>query len=436
MTTAMTPEAKRALLKTLVKKARSQDAPAEAPALPPQTQWRAFSDHPGYLDLKRRQHELVALGIDNPYFATSDGIACGTARVQGRELVTYSTYNYLGLAGEARVSAAAKAAIDQYGTSASASRIAAGERPVYQALEVAIAATVGVDAALTFVGGHATNVAAIGHLFGPGDLLICDSLIHNSVLVGCQASGARQVLFPHNDMAALEALMTRMRADYQRVVVLVEGVYSMDGDIAPLDQLLAIKARHDVMLFVDEAHSLGVLGARGRGLAEHFGIDPASVDIWMGTLSKALASCGGYIAGSAALIEYLKYTTPGFIYTCGLPPATAAAALAALAVIAAEPERVSRLRDRARLFLELARSHGLNTGLSSGSAVVPIIVGDSMRCLRLSNRLRDAHGLHVMPVIYPAVEDGASRLRFFLSEAHSEAQVRTAVAAVVSELAS
>ena len=185
---------------------------------------------------------------------------------------------------------------------------------------------------------------------------------------------------------------------------------------------------------VDEAHSLGVLGRTGAGLREHFGVDGTDVDIWMGTLSKTLASCGGYIAGEHALVEYLKYSAPGFLYSVGMPPPAAAAALAALRVMRSEPERVARLQERGRRFLELARSRGLNTGHSAGFSVVPVIVGSSIKAARLSNALFE-RGINVQPIIYPAVEEKAARLRFFLSCSHSDAQLRDTVDAVAEELA-
>jgi 8-amino-7-oxononanoate synthase len=203
----------------------------------------------------------------------------------------------------------------------------------------------------------------------------------------------------------------------------------MDGDIPDLPGLIAIKQRHKAFLMVDEAHSLGVLGATGGGLRQHFGVAGTQVDIWMGTLSKALAGCGGYIAGERALIENLKYAAPGFVYSVGISPPLAAASLAALRVMQKEPERVERLQCRSQQFLELARSHGIDTGLSQGRAVIPAIVGSSLKAVKLSQRLFE-RGINVQPIIYPAVEEGASRLRFFISCMHSTAQLQTVVEAV------
>ena len=211
---------------------------------------------------------------------------------------------------------------------------------------------------------------------------------------------------------------------------MIEGVYSAAGDIPELARFVEVKSRHSAMLMVDEAHSLGVLGATGRGLAEHAGVAPRDVDIWMGTMSKSLASCGGYIAGSAALVEYLKYTAPGFVYSVGLTPSNAAAALAALQKLQREPERVTVLRQRSELFLSLCRDAGLDTGGSAGTPIVPVIVGDSLRAARLSAMLFD-EGINVQPMVAPSVPNDRARLRFFMACTHTEEEIRCTVATLV-----
>ncbi|CAN5351887.1 hypothetical protein BH09GEM1_BH09GEM1_04830 [soil metagenome] len=389
---------------------------------------------PEYRALKGRLAEVVAGDTISPYFAVHEGISGATARVGDRELLNFSNYNYLGLSGHPDVTAAAQRAAEQYGTSVSASRIVSGERPLHAELETALARFTGTEAALVFVGGHATNVATLSHLMGPGDLVLCDSLIHNSALQGAAFSGARWVTFPHNDWSAADAMLAEMRQRHRRAIVVIEGAYSADGDIPDLARFVEVKSRHGAMLMVDEAHSLGVLGLTGRGIAEHAGVDPASIDVLMGTLSKTLASCGGYIAGSGALVEYLKYTAPGFVYSVGITPPNAAAALEALRILDAEPERVARVRERADLFAQLARAAGLDTGRSGGTGVVPVIVGDSMRAVRISQALFAA-GVNVQPMISPAVPNDEARLRFFVSSEHTAAQLRSAVNAVIEALA-
>jgi len=218
------------------------------------------------------------------------------------------------------------------------------------------------------------------------------------------------------------------------VLIAIEAVYSMDGDFPDLARFVEVKKKHRAMLLVDEAHSLGTMGRSGRGIGEHAGIERSDVELWMGTLSKSLASCGGYIAGSAELVEYLKYTAPGFVYSVGLSPPNAAAALAALTLLRREPERVARLRELSALFLALARGRGLDTGLSGGTPIVPVIIGTSVKCLLLSRALFN-RGIIVQPIIHPAVPERAARLRLFITTNHTEAQIRSAVGAIVEELA-
>jgi 7-keto-8-aminopelargonate synthetase-like enzyme len=207
----------------------------------------------------------------------------------------------------------------------------------------------------------------------------------------------------------------------------------MDGDIANLPKFIELKKRYKTALMIDEAHSIGVLGKSGHGIGEYFGVNPTDVDLWMGTLSKSFASCGGYIAGNHALIEYLKYTAPGFVYSVGISPPNAAAALAAIRLLNVEPERVELLHQRAKLFLQLAKERGLNTGLSYDSAVIPVIIGNSLQCIQLSQALF-YRGINVQPVIYPAVSEQTARLRFFMSCTHSEEEIRFTVETVADEL--
>jgi 7-keto-8-aminopelargonate synthetase-like enzyme len=271
-------------------------------------------------------------------------------------------------------------------------------------------------------------------MFGPGDLILHDALAHNSIVQGSILSGARRRPFPHNDWRELDRLLTELRGEYRRVLIAIEGVYSMDGDIPDLPRFIEIKKRHKAFLMIDEAHSVGVLGRRGRGIGEFYDVHPADVDIWMGTLSKALGSSGGYVAGNKELIEYLKYTAPGFVFSCGISPSATAAALAAIQLLEEEPERVANLRDRSKLFLTLAKQRGLNTGTSKDSPVVPIILGNSHLCLAVSQALAQ-RGISAMPILHPAVEEKAARLRFFINSNHTEEQIRYTIEVLAEELA-
>ncbi len=394
--------------------------------------WCRFDMHPDYQQLRILNEGASRLGVDNPFFRVHEGCAGATTVIDGRTYTNFSSYNYLGLAGHPDVNRAAKAAVDRFGTSASASRLVSGERPVHGELEQALADLHGVEDCVVFVSGHATNVSTIGHLFGPKDLIVHDALIHNSALIGSQLSGARRMAFAHNDWQALDHLLDQCRLQYERVLIVVEGLYSMDGDIPDLPRFVEIKRRHRAFLMVDEAHSLGVLGEGGLGIQEHFGLDGADVDIWMGTLSKALASCGGYIAGERALVEHLKCAAPGFVYSVGMPPPQAAAALAALRVLRAEPHRARLLQARGQRFLEAARRRGLDTGLSMGFSVIPAITRSSLKAARLADAL-NRRQINVQPILYPAVQERAARLRFFISSEHTEAQIDATVAALADE---
>ncbi len=409
-----------------------QDAGA-APRPAPVRAAPSFADLPGLEEIRLQRHAGEQLGLADPFFLVHDGRAGAETEIGGRRLVNFSSYDYLGLNGHPAVAEAAARAMERFGTSASASRVVAGERPGHRTLEAALARHYGTEDCLVMVSGHATNVSALGTLLGPADWILHDSLIHNSVVTGAALSRAKRRSFPHNDLAALGALLDGLAGQPGRVLVVVEGLYSMDGDAPDLAGLVALKRRHGFWLMVDDAHGLGTLGSRGRGLFEHAGVDPAGVDIWMGTLSKTLASCGGYIAGCRDLVDFLKHSAGGFVYSVGLSPPLAAAAEAALALLHAEPERVARLQRNGERFVARARAEGLDAGPAIGRAVVPLIVGDSVKAVALSERL-SRRGINVQPIIHPAVPERASRLRFFVGADHTLEQIDAAVDAAAAEM--
>jgi len=392
-----------------------------------------FTALPEYQALRVQRAMADMLKIEVPFFRPHEGRAADTTVIGGRTALNFSTYDYLGLNGDPRVVEAAKQAIDRYGTSVGASRPTAGERAIYRELETALARFHNTEDALCFVSGHATNVSVIGSLLSSKDVIFADAFAHNSIIEGAKLSGATCLIFPHNDLDALEALVRENRSRFRRAMIAVEGLYSMDGDVCDLARLIAIKRHFDAWLLVDEAHSSGVLGERGRGIAEEQNIDPGEVEIWMGTLSKAFVSTGGYIAGSRPLIEFLKTHCPGFVYSVGMPPAMAAAALAALQIIKGEPDRVAALRANGSLFLQRARAAGLDVGQSIGASIVPVIVGDTPMTVVLSNRLLN-HGLYVTPIIFPAVGAKQGRLRFFITSRHTQEQIEAAVDLTAQEL--
>ncbi|MGC8468086.1 MAG: aminotransferase class I/II-fold pyridoxal phosphate-dependent enzyme [Acidithiobacillus sp.] len=392
-----------------------------------------FRKHPAYQQVALMRDGARRLGVDSPFFRLHEGIARAHSRIAGRSVINFASYNYLDLAGHPEVLQAAQKAIQDFGTTVSASRIVSGERPFHRALERALADFYAVDDALTFVSGHATNVSVIGHLLGPRDLIVHDEYAHNSILVGARLSGAQRLPFPHNDLDGLEALLRQHRRKAERCLVAVEGLYSMDGDSPELGRLIDIKRRYRSWLMVDEAHSLGVLGARGRGLAEQAGVPTAEVDIWMGTLSKTLASCGGYVAGSQPLIDQLRFLAPGFLYSVGLSPALGAAALRALEILQREPERCTQLQENSAYFLAAMRAMGLDTGTSKGTAIIPWITGSSLTAVQHSAALLE-RGINVQPILYPAVPEQRARLRFFLSSAHHREDLDRAMIAIAGLL--
>lgn len=400
---------------------------AQSPQPNIKPEYYQFQQSPEYLNLLNDLDRVNHLG--NPFFKVHEGIAGSQTEINGQQLLNFSSYNYLGLSGDPRIIAAVEAAIRRYGTSVSASRVLAGERSIHLQLEQAIAQFIGTEDCIVYVGGHATNVSTIGHLFRNKDLILRDALSHNSICEGCQLSGATVLEFPHNDWQVLEVLLKQHRHHYQKVLIAIEGIYSTDGDLAPLPDIVALKKHYKTFLLVDEAHSIGVLGTHGRGISEHFGVPATDVDFWMGTLSKSFASCGGYIAASQEIVQYLKYTSPGFVFSVGMSPANTAAALQAIQILGSEPDRVATLQDRAQLFRQLAKSLKMNTGASQYSPIIPIIVGEPYKAVQFSQALFDS-GINVEPMVYPAVPYHAARLRFFMNCTHTEEQIQLTMATI------
>lgn len=419
---------------TMHRPGKLRAAADETVAGPVNGRFTNFATLPGYDELRLQRSIGDKFGLQNPYFRMHDGRANAVTEIGGRTLLNFSCYDYLGLNGHPEVVETAKTAIDRYGISCSASRIVAGERIAHRELERALADHYSCEEALVFVSGYGTNVTVIAQLVGAKDLVISDAVVHNSAVVGSVLSGAARRNFAHNDLENLDQILTAVRHKFERVLIVVEGLYSMDGDYPDLPRLLEIKKRHHAWLMVDEAHALGVMGPRGYGLAEHFGVDPRQVDIWMGTLSKTLAGCGGYVAGSAVAIDYLRCLAGGFVYSVGLPPLIAASVTKSLEIMHREPERVAKLQHNGAYFQKAAKEKGLDTGSGRGTAVSPIIVGDSISAVILSQQLFE-RGINVQPVLYPAVPAKTSRLRFFLTSMHTEQQIDTAIDVMAEELA-
>ena len=325
-----------------------------------------FANHPLYLQMVA-QRDLAALArYEDPHYRLHEAAAGATTTIQGLERVNFASYDYLNLNRHPLILEAVDHAARQFGTSVSASRISAGERRVHGELEAALAGLYGAEAAIAFVSGHGGVVSTLATLLGPKDLILFDAYSHNCIAMGAKLSGAARRAFPHNDYDAIETILDQERHRFERVMIVIEGLFSMDGDGPDLARLIEIKQRHGAILMVDDAHGLGVLGRTGRGVFEHQGVNPADVDLWVGTLSKALVSCGGYVAGSGVVVDLLKHHAPGFVYSVGLPAGVAVAATTALQIMLREPERVAQLQARSLAFHEKARSMGLNVASSWG----------------------------------------------------------------------
>jgi len=373
-------------------------------------------------EITGRVEEAQAAGL---YFYLQPIEALDGARVTvgGREMLMFASYCYLGLLGHPRIDAAAQAAIARFGSGTHGVRILAGTLTLHEELEATIAAFKETAAAIVYSSGYVTNLTTISALMGRNDVVICDKWNHASIVDGCLLSQAKFVRFRHNDMAPLERCLAKVPAHVGKLLV-VDAVFSMDGDIINLPAVVHLCRQYGARLMVDEAHSLGVLGATGRGIEEHFGLEGA-VDIKMGTLSKTIPSVGGYIAADQDTVTYLKHTARGFVFSAALPPAAVAAAQAAFEVMQAEPERVARLQRNVELFIGGLQARGFNTG-NSETPIVPVICGEDQRALLMARLLHD-EGIFVLPVLPPAVPAGTSRLRANVTAAHSEADIAYAL---------
>ncbi|MFO0959039.1 MAG: 8-amino-7-oxononanoate synthase [Isosphaeraceae bacterium] len=346
---------------------------------------------------------------------------------QRRTLWNFASNDYLGLAGDPRVIEAAGQAARRYGWGSGASPLVTGWRGPHQRLVEALADFERVEAVALFPTGFAANLGTIASLIGKGDAAYLDRLDHACLVAGARVSGASVRVYPHNDADRLGSILARERGRYRRALIATDGVFSMDGDVAPLAQFAEIAERHDAMLLVDEAHGTGVYGAGGRGASEEMGVADR-IPIRVGTLSKALGSLGGFVAGSRRLIDHVQNHAPSFLYSTALPPAACAAAAEALRIARAEPWRRERCRAWGRLLREGLASIGHRAPPGDGP-IVPIVVGDPGAALELSQRLLD-RGFLVPAIRPPTVPSGTSRLRIVATAAHDEADIRALIGAL------
>lgn len=380
-----------------------------------------FEDSREYKEFLLREKSME--GIGDPYFVCHDSIIKDVSILDGkREILNFGSYNYIGMSGHPETVKAAKEAAEKYGTSASGSRVLAGEKHLYKELEAKIAKWKHTEDAIVLVGGHSTNVSFVGNFCNARDIILYDALSHNSITQGCQLSRSASKAFPHNDFIALETILKNVRSKYEKILVVVEGVYSMDGDIAPIPEFIKLKKKYGFFLMVDEAHSACVIGDKGGGVDEYFNLAPEDIDIKMGTLSKGLGTCGGYLAGKKSLIQYLKYNMPGFVFSVGINPPSAAATLKALEILEKDNSIVKRLHNNIATFIEEAHIRGLNTCLAGKTAIIPVLVGVDRDAFLLSNLMLE-RGVFVPPAVFPAVPKGQARLRFCVTSEHKKEQL-------------
>jgi len=378
-----------------------------------------------------KQHDLL------PYFRLIESEAGPVMEVEGHEVVMLGSNNYLGLTGDERVRQGAREALDRYGTALTGSRFMNGTTPLHIELESEIAAWMRSEDALAFTTGYQANVGCLGAILEPGDTVICDSGDHASILDGCKLSGAKLRPFRHNRMDKLEKMLQRASEDGGGLLVVVDGVFSMEGDVCDLPRIVELCRAHGARLMVDEAHGAGVLGARGAGACELFGLED-EVDLRMGTFSKSLASCGGFIAGSAEVIEYLRISSRSFIFSASAVPAAVGAALAALRVIRSEgPRLFAALLGNAEYLREGLRELGLQViepgtlpdGSVATTPVVPVMAGDDWQAVLLWKALFEA-GVYTNVAIHPAVPPGGALLRTSLMATHEREHLDRALEAI------
>ena len=375
----------------------------------------------------RRLFESAALACSAdayPFQAPLGSKSGPCVRTDDHELLMLSSYDYLGLIGDPRIDAAAIEAIHRYGTGTGGVRLLTGTLELHRETEAELAAFKGTEGALLFTSGYVANLAVISALFGPADRVIADSLSHRSLMDACRLAGVQVQRFEHNDPDSLRhEILNGPQAN--RTLIISDGVFSMDGDICRLPEIVALKNEYDCYLLMDESHATGVLGKHGRGTDEHFGIPTSEIDIWTGSLAKAIPSGGGFVAGSQELMIYLQHASAPFIFSGAMPAPSAAAVREALRIAMAEPERVARIHSNAELLRGGLKELGFDTGLSE-TAVIPLMLYDDARTALFARELRN-RGVLTSPVMFPAVAQGLSRLRLCVTAAHTEEQLRFAL---------
>ena len=395
-----------------------RNAPTAPAPTPPADPWRVLAE-----EVERRKESGLYRTI-----TTLESAQNAHVRANGRDFLMLASNSYLGLIDHPRVKNAATEAVQTFGGGSGGSRLTTGSLPLHDELEAAISRFKGTEASLLFGTGYMANVGILSALGRKGATIFSDELNHASIIDGCRLSRAQTVVYRHADMRDLEAKIKAARPSFG--IIVSDAVFSMDGDVAPLPDLLAIAKRYGLLSMVDEAHATGVIGKTGRGLAEYFGLREQP-DVVMGTLSKSLASEGGFASGRQLLIEYLRNTARSFIFSTSQSPATLASAKEALSILEEEPERVARLQDNTRAFVAALAENGVET--KSDSAIVPIIVGDERRALQAAKQLYD-EGIFLSAIRYPTVAKGSARLRAAMMATHTEDELRAAARKIADTL--
>ena len=376
---------------------------------------RGLVDTPEARDWFQRIDECRGSGLYS-YALPMDGLSGARSQYFGRSIVSFSTYGYLGLNGHPRITAAAVRAVERFGTSTGGARLLTGTVSLHNEAEQAIAEWLGREDCAIFASGYDANLAAISSLFGPRDVAVLDRLAHRSLVDGCRLAGMRIAWFRHNDVGHLGSVAAEAAGAGGRMLIVVDGVYSMDGDQAPLAEVVAVKRRHGAFLLVDESHALGVFGPAGEGAVAAQGVDPADVDLTTSSLGKALPSGGGMVAGSRALVTYLRHGSAPFLFSSATSPANTAAIVEAVAVVRSEPEHRQRLWANSDRLHELVRRLGFDEH-GSTSPIVPFVLGHTARAFIWARYMLE-HGVYVSCVPAPAVAVGTERLRLCATAGH------------------
>lgn len=367
-----------------------------------------------------RADEAMAIGM-YPYFTPIQAVKGNRVVVDGREMIMVGSNNYLGLIDHPKVKKAAQEAIERYGVATCGSRFLNGTLDIHVELEERLARFTKKEAALTFSTGFQTNLGIISTLVDKDDYIIADRMVHASIIDACRLSYGNVVKFKHNDMNDLERILSSLPANGGKLIV-VDGVFSMEGDMANLPEIIPLAKKYGARVMVDDAHGIGVLGKNGRGTAEHFGVEE-DVDIIMGTFSKSFASLGGFVAGEKKVIQYIKHHARSLIFSASITPASVATALATLDIIENEPERRERLWAISEKMRRNFQALGFNTG-DSQTQIIPIIVGEDEAAFMLWRLLRE-EGIFTTPTIYPAVPKGRALIRTSYSATHTDEDLKT-----------